>query len=420
MTISANLKRFLLSFFVLSLTLTTSSIAFSAEVDVMFESTPSGAFVTVDGKPACNKTPCNASVEEGVQQVIIQLGYHNIYKRMENLKDGRVVRAKLTPYVGWLKVVAPPEGLSVQVKEWREKRTENLDKMPLEPGRYSIKLDSPCMEETTQTVTIRRARTTTLRPRISGRTVPLIIKSFDTNQESAKATVYVDDRKVGQAPGTINVSACSKSLKVEGEAGVYYKTLRLADREKMIVRAILQKDDRNRVQIELGNAPIKGNADAPITIIEFSDFECPFCARASMTVKKIFEDYEGKVRLAFINFPLPIHANAKQAAAAALAAGEQGDDKFWAMHDALFQDEAKDFSVAGLMKKARMLGLDMAAFETAMLSDRINERIDKEFDKARELGLTGAPTFFINGLQVVGAQPYEKFRDIIEEELQNQ
>jgi protein-disulfide isomerase len=167
-------------------------------------------------------------------------------------------------------------------------------------------------------------------------------------------------------------------------------------------------------KVEVGNAPVKGPKNAPITIVAFSDFECPFCSRVLPTLKQIEDQYGNKVKVAFKNQPLPFHANAKPAAAAALAAHEQG--KFWEMHDKLFANQ-RALDRASLEKYAQELGLNVDKFKAALDSGKFNAQIDADAAEGQRLGASGTPTFFINGRTLVGAQPLEAFKRVIDEEL---
>src|SRR5262249_19821929 len=122
----------------------------------------------------------------------------------------------------------------------------------------------------------------------------------------------------------------------------------------------LEEQIKNAIPVDLNNAPTMGPANAPITIVEFSDFQCPFCKRAAPTVEALVKEYKGQVRLAFRQHPLPMHNNAMSAAKAGLAANQQG--KFWAMHDALFENQ-QDLSDDGILKTSKKAGLDVAKFQ---------------------------------------------------------
>jgi protein-disulfide isomerase len=178
------------------------------------------------------------------------------------------------------------------------------------------------------------------------------------------------------------------------------------------VRVLL---DPPRLAVETAGDPSRGPADAPVTIVEFSDFQCPFCSRAIDTLKKIEENYAGKVRLVYRDYPLvQIHPSAARAAEAAACANDQG--KFWAMHDLLFAHQDK-LEAADLKKHAADLGLDTAAFDQCLDSGRHAEGWQKDTADAERYGVSSTPAFFINGRLVVGAQPYEAFSQVIDDEL---
>jgi protein-disulfide isomerase len=167
--------------------------------------------------------------------------------------------------------------------------------------------------------------------------------------------------------------------------------------------------------------PTKGSPEAKVTMVEFSDFLCPFCAQfAIWTLPKIEEEYveTGKVKLIFRN--LPIHGEvAARAAEAALCAHEQG--QFWEYHDRLFADSLnrgrKAFTPENLVALAVELGLDGEGFELCLDSRRYSSAVEEDIAEGKRLGVQGTPTFFINDRKIVGAQPYENFRRVIEEEL---
>ncbi|WAM29612.1 DsbA family protein [Myxococcus sp. NMCA1] len=167
-------------------------------------------------------------------------------------------------------------------------------------------------------------------------------------------------------------------------------------------------------KVDVGNAPVKGASNAPVTIVAFSDFECPFCSRVVPTLKQLEDQYGGKIKVAFKNQPLPFHANAKPAAAAALAAHEQG--KFWEYHDKLFANQ-RALDRASLEKYAQELGLNMNKFKAALDQGKFNAQIEADMAQASSVGANGTPTFFINGRTLVGAQPVDAFKRVIDEEL---
>ena len=161
-------------------------------------------------------------------------------------------------------------------------------------------------------------------------------------------------------------------------------------------------------------APVTGPNDAPVTIVEWSDYQCPFCKRAFPTVEQVLAEYKGKVRYSHLDYPLPFHQQAMPAALAVHCAGDQG--KFWEYNNNLY-GTAGDLSAADLTKRAADLGLDAAAFEACTTSKKHESLIKANFDDGGALGVTGTPAFFINGRMLVGAQPIEQFRTIINDEL---
>ncbi len=166
--------------------------------------------------------------------------------------------------------------------------------------------------------------------------------------------------------------------------------------------------------VKLGDAPVKGPASAKVTVIAFSDFQCPFCSRAVPVMKQIEDEYKGKVKIAFKQLPLPFHDKAHLAAEAALAANEQG--KFWQMHDKLFANQ-QALDRPSLEKYAEELGLNMAKFKAALDSGKFKDKVDADAKEGAAVGATGTPTFFINGTKVVGAQPFDAFKTVIDTEL---
>ena len=164
-------------------------------------------------------------------------------------------------------------------------------------------------------------------------------------------------------------------------------------------------------------AQAKGPDRAPVTIVEFSDFQCPFCARVVPTLEQIEDTYKGSVRIVWKHLPLPIHKEAVGAAVAAEAAGKQG--KFWEFHDMLFADQAK-LGADDLKQHAQTLQLDMSRFEADLLNADEQKKIDTDVAEAKALGIMGTPGIFINGRFVAGAQPFEVFAKVIDEELEKQ
>ncbi|NMB69415.1 MAG: thioredoxin domain-containing protein [Chloroflexi bacterium] len=170
-----------------------------------------------------------------------------------------------------------------------------------------------------------------------------------------------------------------------------------------------------RYDIPVDGQPALGPADAPITLVAFSDNECPFCLKwYAETWPLIQQNYGDRVRLVFRDFPLPNHPNAQPAAEAAACAFEQG--KYWEFQDLIFNNTGI-LGDATYLKFAQQIGLDEAAFKTCYDEGRYRDDVTTDRDWASELGVSSTPTFFINGIALVGAQPYETFQQVIEMEL---
>ncbi len=199
---------------------------------------------------------------------------------------------------------------------------------------------------------------------------------------------YLQDQRTSQAVGML-VSGLRRTARVENHL------------------------PRFRVAVD-GSGPRVGSASAPVQIVEFSDFQCPYCAKASEVMKEVVAAYGDRVSLTYRHFPLDFHDQAHRAAEAAECAEEQG--RFWPFHDALFADRASwaggDFSSVADRSRTELRDL------TACLeSGRHRATVDADLEAGRRVGATGTPAFFVNGIVIGGAQPFEAFAEIIDAEL---
>lgn len=202
-------------------------------------------------------------------------------------------------------------------------------------------------------------------------------------------------RKVGALPGQV--------LVVEQPTGELSPTV--------------EATQPSRLQVSIDDDPVKGSRHAPVTIVEFSEFQCSYCARfAKETLPLIEKDYvsTGEVRLVYRDYPLRNHRYAQKAAEAAECADEQA--KFWEYHDTLYENQHA-LDVASLGQYAKDLGLDSGRFEKCLNSREIAAEVQKDLRDGQTYGVRGTPTFFINGIKVAGAKPYQVFQRIIEQEL---
>lgn len=195
-----------------------------------------------------------------------------------------------------------------------------------------------------------------------------------------------------------------------------------------------QNGEDAKLNLDVGNAPLKGSKDAKVTIIEFSDFSCPFCGAAvgeneevmaylkqrnpswQAPLPQIIKNYvdTGKARIAFKYYPG--HGTGETATKIALCANEQG--KFWELHDLIFRNQKDIENTAKVKEFAKSIGVDSAKLEACLSSKKYDSRLDKDTNEGRAAGVSGTPAFFINGVKVEGAESFEVFRQIIDSELQ--
>lgn len=186
----------------------------------------------------------------------------------------------------------------------------------------------------------------------------------------------------------------------------YLQSLRSASR-------IVLRQPPPRAKVAMKGVPVRGAANARVTLLEYADYECPVCQQIQPTIEKLQAEFKDSVAFAFKDFPLNIHADAQKAAEAARCAGAQG--KYWEFHDTLFSSRA--LAPTALKSHARELQLDGKAFDQCLDTGAMAEAVKEEFNEAVAFGLQGTPTFLVNGRFVSGAMTYEKLRAMIAEEL---
>jgi predicted DsbA family dithiol-disulfide isomerase len=257
------------------------------------------------------------------------------------------------------------------------------------------------------------------------------------DQEASKKRVSVEELKQQFMAGKVEVSAAQVEqvysanssafaamspdevklrLRLDLESQVRLQNYREALsrlREAAHIRWLM-KEPRLPVSVDL-NAPALGPPDAVITIVEFSDFQCPFCRNTQPVISQILQHYKSDVRLIFKHLPLEIHSQAFVSAQAAFCAGEQGD--FWKYHDALFLSE--DLSAETLNKLAMKFQLDPNKFADCLKSESSRAAVQKNLDEAKRLGIDSTPTFVINGKLFRGALSFEDFKAAVDQELKS-
>src|SRR5215831_2484672 len=200
------------------------------------------------------------------------------------------------------------------------------------------------------------------------------------------------------------VRAPIRNLLIQERTSAVYQRFVDQLKEKTPVRVLLEAPRR---KIATADSPAQGPANAPIELIEFSDFQCPYCLRAHPVVKQVLSTYGDKIRFVYRNYPLPNHPNARPAAEAAQCAAEQG--KFWAYHDRLFADQSK-LANDDLKRTAAELGMNAGQFNACFDTHKYQARIEADVRAGNEAGVSGTPAFYINGRMLTGAQPFEVFK----------
>jgi protein-disulfide isomerase len=170
-----------------------------------------------------------------------------------------------------------------------------------------------------------------------------------------------------------------------------------------------------RVEVA-ATGPARGPDKAPVTIVEFSDFQCPYCGREFPVVERLMKEYDGKVRLVFRHFPLDFHPYAQKAAEAGACAADQGTDKFWKLHDKMFGNQQK-LAVDDLKGYAKEIGVDTARFDKCLDTGEKRSLVESDEKAGQEAGVSGTPAFFVNGIFINGAVPYEQFKETLDREL---
>ncbi len=222
----------------------------------------------------------------------------------------------------------------------------------------------------------------------------------------------------GWSKGTLEVTAGGNTQSMSflvSQDGRYFISGDVIDLTVDPLQAVMQK-------IDLKGAPVRGPEDAKVTIVEYSDFQCPFCSRGYQIVEEqVLPEYKDKVKFYFKNLPLKsIHPWAESAAIAAECAQQQSGDGFWKMYHSLFKSQ-REINQDNLKEKvtqfAKDAALDEAKFTQCFDSKASQEQVDKDLQEATAIGANSTPTFFINGRRLEGAQPFENFKSIIDQEL---
>jgi protein-disulfide isomerase len=241
---------------------------------------------------------------------------------------------------------------------------------------------------------------------VNSKILPVGDDEIDVFYKSNKARIAVDlDKAREQIRSHLN------NQKIQAQKALFLKSLR----SKAKVVTYVKAPPVFRADISVAGEPFKGAEKAPLTVVKFEDFQCPFCKQVQPTFNELLSRYNGKVRLVHKDLPLEsIHPQARQAAEAARCAYEQG--KFWEYHDKLYATSPKA-SGDDLKSYAKEVGLNVDSFDRCFTSGKYKAVVQQDLNEGVQLGLTGTPTIFINGREISGNQSLEAFEAIIDEEL---
>ncbi len=199
-----------------------------------------------------------------------------------------------------------------------------------------------------------------------------------------------------------------RQIRISKARAAYIKSLR----EQAKISVMLPEP---RAEVALDGKALRGPENAPVRVVEFADYQCPYCRELEPQLERLKSEFGDKVAFAFMDFPLPMHAHAQQLAEAADCAGAQG--KFWEYHDFLFKDLKEPFDASALKEEAKTLNLDTARFDSCLDSSGEAAKIKKDMAQGKNLGITGTPTVYINGRFESGNVKYDTLRDIVQQEL---
>src|SRR4051794_8180779 len=231
----------------------------------------------------------------------------------------------------------------------------------------------------------------------------------------ADAKAFYEEHKAQIPPGQgfdelkPRIKQAVKQQKLRDNMGKMLEDLKA--KHKVVVA--LQPPELPRVEVE-AKGPARGPDKAPVTIVEFSDFQCPYCGREYPVIERVMKEYDGKVRLVFRHYPLDFHPFAEKAAEAGACAQDQG--KFWELHDKMFSNQTK-LAVEDLKGYAKSVGIDVSKFEKCLDSGEKKTMVEEDVKAGSAAGVNGTPAFFINGIFINGAQPFEQIKQAVDREL---
>ncbi len=319
---------------------------------------------------------------------------------------------------GGTKAVATVSGVAISEDELNKAAAADLEKLDLQKIQFEANYTRSrhqILENTLKRLVEERlldaeaARQGISRKDLLAREVDQKLK--DPTPEEVNA-FYESNKDRIRAPKEQVAAQIQQYLKQQNAARVREEFIERLKKDNPVTVAL----EPMRMEVSVAGEPSRGPDTAPVTIVEFSDFQCPFCRSFNTTLDRVLKDFGSDVRVVYRQFPLgEIHPLAEKAAEASLCAQDQG--KFWEMHDVMFKDQA-NLKVEDLKAKASGLGLDSSAFNTCLDSSKYAQKVQKDSRDGAAVGASGTPSFLINGRFFSGALPYEQLAGLIREELQ--
>ena len=309
-------------------------------------------------------------------------------------------------------MLATIDGDSITMAEVRKRAGDELDALETQYQLAKSRIIGAALDS------IIRDQTVVVEAKKQGKSVDeLIAAEAGPNgfaPTDAEVSAWYDENpgRVGGRPLTQLKSQIAELLRNEKRKAA---ERRLSDRLRE-QHEVAVKYEPYRLQFDNANAPTKGSKDAPVTLVEFSDFQCPYCKGMAPTLKQVAEKLGDKVQIVYRQYPIAsIHPFATKAAEASLCAREQG--KFWELHDAMFEDQTK-LAVKDLKATAARLGMDAKKFDTCLDSGRYVEQVQNDQREGQRAGVNGTPAVFINGVLLPGGSvPYSTVEAAIQDEL---
>jgi protein-disulfide isomerase len=306
-------------------------------------------------------------------------------------------------------VLAEVDGIAISAEDIEKPLASQLSK--LEEQIYTLKrqkLDALINDKLLEKEAAKRKLTVPqlIDAEVTSKVTLVTEQEIEKFYQDNKAQIKSDDPQLRE-----KIRAYLQNQKLAAKREEFLKSLR--SQAKIVDN--LKPPPVSRVAVSTAGAPVRGAANAPVTLVLFSDFECPFCKRTHPTINQLLERYAGKIKLVYRDLPLEsIHPQARRAAEAARCANAQG--KFWEYYDVLFTESPK-LGSEDLKRYAAQIGIEPKKFDECLSAGTYKEVVQKDVDEAARLGINGTPAFFVNGRPLTGAQPYEMFARLIDEEL---